>query len=181
MQFNQSFKQLIKNVIMKNLLKTLFAVLFFFSVYEASAQMSAGGGIVYGTNINNIGISVNGKYEINEKWSAAPAFTYFFKKDFVNWSALDLDGNYKLTEIENIGGLYAIGGLNLTFYKIKIDADLGEFGDYSSSVTGSNAGVNLGLGLNVPVGDNFIIAPEIKYSISNGSYLRAGVKFMFGI
>lgn len=166
---------------MKNLLNPLFAVFLFFSVSEASAQMSAGGGIVYGTNINSIGISVNGKYEINEKWSAAPAFTYFLKKDFVNWSALDLDANYQLTEIENVGGLYAIGGLNVTFYKIKIDADFGEYGDYSSSVKGSNAGVNLGLGLNVRAGDNFIIAPEIKYSISNGSYLRAGVKIMFGM
>ena len=166
---------------MKNLFKTLVAAILFFAVTEASAQISVGGGLVYGTDINNIGISANGKYEINEKWSAAPAFTYFLKKDYVNWSALDLDANYQLTEIENIGSLYAIGGINMTFYKVKIDADFGEFGDFSSSSTGSNAGVNLGLGLNVPAGDNFIIAPEIKYSISNGSYLRAGVKIMFGI
>lgn len=166
---------------MKNLFKTLFIAILFFAVTEASAQISVGGGVVYGTDINNIGISVNGKYEINEKWSAAPAFTYFLKKDFVNWSALDLDANYQLTEIENVGSLYAIGGLNMTFYKVKFEADLGEFGDYSNSITGSNAGVNLGLGLTVPAGDNFIIAPEIKYSISNGSYLRAGVKILFGI
>ena len=75
-----------------------FVILFSFS--EAKAQISAGGGIVYGTDINNIGISLNGNYEINEKWSAAPSFTYFLKKDYVTWSALDLDANYQLTEIE---------------------------------------------------------------------------------
>lgn len=166
---------------MKNLLKTLAAAILFLVVTEASAQISVGGGIVYGTDINNIGISVNGKYEFNEKWSAAPAFTYFLKKDYVNWSALDLDANYQITELENIGGLYAIGGLNMTFYKIKYDFGFGGYGSSSGSVTGSNTGLNLGLGLNVPVSEKFMIAPEIKYSISSGSYLRAGVKIMFGI
>lgn len=166
---------------MKNLLKTLAVAIFFLVVTEASAQISVGGGIVYGTDINNIGISINGKYEFNEKWSAAPSFTYFLKKNYVNWSALDLDANYQITEIENLGGLYAIGGLNMTFYKIKYDFNFGEYGSSNGSVTGSNAGLNLGLGLNIPVSEKLKIAPEIKYSISSGSYLRAGVKIMFGI
>lgn len=102
-----------------------------FSFSEAKAEMSLGAGIVYGTNINNIGIGVNGKYVINETWSAAPSFTYFLKKNMVNWSSLDLDANYNFTEIENLGKLYAIGGLNMTFFKIKYDMDLGGFGDFS--------------------------------------------------
>lgn len=166
---------------MKNLFKTLIAIVLFFTVAETSAQMSAGAGIVYGTDINNVGFSVNGKYEINEDWSAAPSFTYFLKKDYVNWSALDLDANYQLTELENIGGLYAIGGLNLTFYKIKYDFDFGEFGSSNGSATGSDAGINLGLGLNVPAGDNMAIAPEIRYTLGGANYLRIGVKVLFGL
>ena len=166
---------------MKNVFKTLIAIVLFFTVAEASAQMSAGAGIVYGTNISNVGFSVNGKYEINEQWSAAPSFTYFLKKDYVNWSALDLDANYQLTELENIGGLYAIGGLNLTFYKIKYNFDFGEYGSSSGSATGSDAGVNLGLGLNVPAGDNLAIAPEIRYTLGGANYLRIGVKVLFGL
>jgi len=142
--------------------------------------MSAGFGLVYGTNINNIGFSANGKYEINEKWSAAPSFTYFLKKNSVNWSLLDLDANYQLTEIESLGSLYAIGGLNMTFFKIKYEADLGEYGDFSDSFTGSDAGVNLGIGLNVPAGD-LAIAPEIKYTLGGANFLRIGVKVMFGL
>ena len=166
---------------MKNLFKTIVAAIFLLTAAEASAQMSAGAGIVYGTNINTIGFNVNGKYEFNEKWSAAPAFTYFLKKDLVNWSALDLDANYQLTELENIGGLYAIGGLNMTFYKIKYDFDFGEYGSDSGSITGSDAGVNLGLGLNVPAGEKLVIAPEIKYTLGGANYLRIGVKVMFGL
>jgi opacity protein-like surface antigen len=165
---------------MKNLFKAFIAIVLFFTVAEASAQISVGPGIVYGTDINNIGISVNGKYEFNETWAAAPSFTYFLKKDYVNWSALDFDANYQITELENIGGLYAIGGLNMTFYKIKIDG-LSDWLGGDDSVTGSNTGLNLGIGLNYAASEKFIIAPELKYTISSGGYLRAGVKIMFGL
>jgi hypothetical protein len=166
---------------MKNLFKTFFIVLFVFVITEASAQITVGPGIVYGTDINNIGISANGKYVFTEKWSAAPSFTYFLKKNGLNWSALDLDANYQLSEIENLGSLYAIGGLNVTFFKFKYDADFGEWGDYSSSVSGSDAGVNLGLGLNVAATEKFALAPEIRYTLGGGNYLRIGVKVMFGV
>ena len=182
---------------MKNLFKTflLFAVVSFFSITESKAQMSAGGGVVYGTSINTVGFSVNGKYEFTDKWSADPAFTYFLKKDGVTWMALDLDANYILTEIDNVGKLYGIGGLNVTFYKINYEFDLTEYTlnhtksasvydpgttVYSTSASGSNIGLNLGIGLKVPVGNGMAVSPEIRYTIADGGYLRIGAKFMFG-
>ncbi len=166
---------------MKNSLTFLLVTVLFFTICEAKAQISVGPGIVYGTDINNIGFSANGKYELSEKWSLAPGFTYFLKKNYVNWSALDLDVNYQFTEIEKLGSLYAIGGLNVTFYKIKYDLDFGDFGDFSGSAKGSNTGVNLGLGLNIPAGEKMALAPEIKYTLGNGSYLRLGVKVLFSL
>jgi xanthine/uracil permease len=166
---------------MKNLFKTLIVAILFFTVCTASAQISVGPGIVYGTNINTIGFSVNGKYVFNEKWSAVPSFTYFLKKNEINWSALDLNANYNFTELENIGSLYAIGGLNMTFFKLKYDLDLGEFGDFSDSVTGSDVGINLGLGLNIASTEKLAIAPEVSYTLGGANYLRLGVKIMFGL
>lgn len=170
---------------MKKLFTVLTIAVLFFTGYNAKAQISVGPGVVFGTDINNVGFSANGKYEFNEKWSAAATFTYFLKKDYVNWSALDLDANYQITDIENIGGLYAIGGLNLTFWKVKYDYDFdfGEYGTYSDSgsATGSDAGINLGIGLSVPLGEKLAIAPEIRYTLGGANYLRAGVKVMFGL
>ncbi|MCF8379829.1 MAG: hypothetical protein K9H49_09645 [Bacteroidales bacterium] len=167
---------------MKKLINALLIVMILFSFSEINAQMSGGAGVAYGTNINNIGLSLNGKYEFNETLSAAPSFTYFFKKDFITWSALDLDVNYQLSLLENIGSLYAIGGLNMTFFKIKYDYDFGDLGGvYDGSVTGSNAGLNLGLGLIVPAGEKMSVAPEIKLTVGGANYLRAGAKIMFGL
>ncbi len=182
---------------MKNLFKsiTILAIILTFSTTESKAQISAGGGLWYGTNINTVGFSINGKYQFNESWSADPAFTYFLKKDGITWMALDFDANYIITEIDNVGKLYGIGGLNITFFKYKFDVDLTEYtlnhtksasifdpgaSIYSSSVSGSNVGLNLGIGLSVPVGNGMAIDPEIRYTISDGGYLRLGAKFMFG-
>lgn len=162
---------------MKTFVKTFFVVMILFSFSGLKAQISGGLGLVYGTNINNIGISVNGNYEFNEQWSAAPSFTYFFKKDYLSWSILDLDVNYQFSELENIGKLYAIGGLNMTFFKL--DYDLGILG-YGGTVTGSDAGLNLGIGLSVPVSEKMLLAPEIKYTVGGANFLRFGAKVMLG-
>lgn len=166
---------------MKKFFKAFAILIILFSFSEIKAQISAGAGLVYGTNINNIGLSVNGKYEFNETWSAAPSFTYFFKKDLVSWSALDLDVNYQLSLLENIGSLYAIGGLNMTFFKIKYDFDFGGLGGFDDTLTGSDAGINLGLGLIVPAGEKMSVAPELKLTVGGANYLRIGAKLMFGL
>jgi hypothetical protein len=181
-------------IIMKTVLKTFFVAVLFFVVAESQAQISVGGGLWYGTDINNLGISVNGKYDINEQWAAAPSFTYFLEKDYLKWSVLDLDVNYAITELENVGSLYGIGGLAITFWKVDfgndyhIDTDMEEYGDYdfgyddfASDASSSDIGINLGVGLKIAASENLAIAPEIKYTISNGGYLRVGAKIFFGL
>ena len=171
---------------MKKIFRTLLIVALFFVVTKSQAQISVGGGLWYGSDINAIGISGNGKYAIDESWSAAAGFTYFLEKDYVKWSALDFDANYNITELENVGSLYGIGGLNITFWSIDYDGgtiDMGEYGSYDLDLdaSGSNVGLNLGLGLNIAASDNLAIAPEIKYTVSDGGYLRIGAKILFGL
>ena len=165
---------------MKNLLKIFAVSMLLFTFSNAGAQISAGAGLVYGTDINNLGFTLNGKYEINEKWSAAPSFTIFLKKDYVSWTALDLDANYQLMEINNIGDLYAIGGINMTFFKIDYDDIFGGvFG--TESATGSEIGINLGVGIEIPVTDKITVAPELKYTIGGFNYLHIGAKALYTI
>ncbi len=65
---------------MKNLLRSVAIAVLVFVASQANAQISAGAGVVFGSDINNIGFSINGKYVINETWAAAPSFTFFFLK-----------------------------------------------------------------------------------------------------
>ena len=170
---------------MKTLLKSVFVLIFFLVVAHSHAQISVGGGLWYGSDINSVGISANGKYVFSEKWSAAPSFTYFLEKDYVKWSSLDLDANYNFTEIENLGTLYGIGGIGLTFWKVDFGDtfDMGEFGSFGIDLksSGSDVGINLGVGLNIMANEKFAIAPELKYTISDGGYFRIGAKILFGL
>ena len=167
---------------MKNLLKVLFvfAIVSTFSFSEADAQISAGGGLYYGTNINTIGISINGKYAFTEEWSAAPAFTYFIPKDGFTWMVLDLDANYKFMEFDGVGGLYGIGGLGMTFAHFDWGDELGSIMG-SSSYTSTYVGLNLGAGLEIPLNEKMAVSPEMKITIGNGTFFRIGAKFMFGL
>lgn len=91
---------------------------------------------------------------------------------------LDLDANYLFKEIEGVGGLYGIGGLAITF-------DSYNFGDsfYSSdyNYTDTNIGLNLGVGFNYALAEKMTIAPELRYTIMSGGFLRIGAKFMYSL
>ncbi len=133
---------------------------------NAKAQFSAGVGLAYATEINNLGISAQAAYDFTEEWAATGSFTYFLKKDGVTNTAIDLNANYIFTEIENVGKLYGLAGLNhLT----------ASFEGHSAS----NTGVNLGAGLKMEMSDKMFLCPELKYSTTGSGYISLGAKLMF--
>ncbi|MBU1012674.1 MAG: porin family protein [Bacteroidetes bacterium] len=150
----------------------IICVIVLFTVTEANAQKKVGGGVWYATEMENVGISINGAYFFSDNFSVAPSFTYFLEKNHVNWSMLDLDVNYSFTELD-FGNLYAIGGLNLTFFSV----DLGGWGNAS----GTNTSFNAGIGLGMPIGDNMTLCPEVRYTFGDGDFLRIGVKLLIEI
>ncbi|MGZ2371192.1 outer membrane beta-barrel protein [Ancylomarina sp. YFZ004] len=167
---------------MKNLFVVIIAVLLVGSIQETKAQFSVGAGLGYASDISSLGISANVGYEIDETWAASGSYTHFLEKDYVKWSAIDFNANYNISEIENLGKLYAIGGINITTVKLDFpDVDFDGFSMGGGSVSDSNFGVNIGAGLKVDLSEKMFLAPEITYSISSGSYLRIGAKLMFKI
>lgn len=168
---------------MKRSLKIVVAIIAFiaFTPNQTKAQqMAVGGGVFYASSVNSIGISLNGEYQFTDEWSAAPSFTYFLKKDdYWTRMTLDLDANYKFKEIEGVGGLYGIGGIAFTFDSFKWSDST--WGGYDANTTSTTLGLNLGIGLNVPLAEKMTIAPELRYTIMSGGYLRIGAKFMYSL
>jgi opacity protein-like surface antigen len=163
---------------MKKLFVVIIAILLVGSFQETKAQFTVGAGLGYATDISSLGISANVGYEIDETWAATGSYTHFLEKDYIKWSAIDFNANYKLSEIENLGKLYAIGGINITTIKFDYPG-LSEL--IGSSASDSNFGLNIGAGLKVDLSEKMILAPEMTYSISSVSYLRIGAKIMFKI
>lgn len=167
-------------------MKKLFLLFMFFlcaSLTHTFAQDTnnrLGAQLIYGTDINTIGLGAIAEFPIAEKMVISPSFSFYFPKDngFAKTNAFELNGNlnYELLNDSKIL-VYALGGLNYTNYKVKVDLTSIGGGDVASS--DGRIGLNLGLGANFDIGKNFLPFGEIKYIVSNFDRLviAAGVKF----
>ncbi|WP_291855406.1 outer membrane beta-barrel protein [Marinilabilia sp.] len=179
---------------MKKLLLLSLSVLLCGSLFAQSfdsSKLRAGGGFFYASEIQNVGLTLNGVYEIDEIWEGSLGFTHIFEKDYVSWNILDLDGHYIFHEESDDLNIYGLAGLSFTFWKINVPSEtVTETVPYLGEVTmdvpgyednGSEIGLNLGVGANYRVADNLNLAPELRYTIIDGSYFRIGatLQYMF--
>ena len=163
-------------------MKKIFSILCFVFVLgvvnQANAQLSLGPGLSYASDINNVGLSANVRYAFDSDWAVSSGFTYFFEKDYVAWSVADINVNYNLTEIDGVGSLYALAGVNITHAKVDVPLNFG-YGSVNISGTASDYGFNIGGGLNINLNEKLVLAPEVCYTIIEGGYLRIGTKLLF--
>jgi|AntRauTorckE6833_2_1112554.scaffolds.fasta_scaffold00035_4 opacity protein-like surface antigen len=166
-----------------SILVAMFSVV---AVQTAQAQFTkVGVGLMYGTEIEQPGLRVDGVYQINEEFRAVADLGFYLpdKSDFgggntvtVTWWELNLNGNYIFhTDAESGLNAYALAGLNFLNFKVESE---GQFGSGSSS--DSEVGLNIGAGAEYALdfGDLF---GELKYVIGDADQLNIGVGVRFGI
>lgn len=145
----------------------------------ASAQISVGGGLAFGTEVEELGIQAGGVYTINEEFRAGADFIYYLTGDDgdfganFTWWEFNANGHYLfLTEEDMI--VYALGGLN--FASFSYDFDLGGFG--GGSVSETEIGLNVGAGIEYGLGFADLYG-ELKYALSSADQLvlSAGLRF----
>ncbi len=174
-----------------------------FSAGQINAQESKfalGAGLNYGTEIENLGVSLLGLYTINEQWEVAPGFTFFFEKDYTKLSSLDLNGHYVFSN-NGTNTFYGLAGLNVTFFKWEMDGvgnSYQEQGDeYSDDVWGDMfddlysdlaaemeikeeyIGLNIGVGGRFKLSDVLSINAEAKYILGDLDYLNIGAGLLY--
>lgn len=176
---------------MKKCIFTLLAVIMYVSSYAQSgfdpANLRVGAGLSYATGISNAGLSLAGVYEVNKQWEGALGYSYFFEKNFVKLSVLDFDGHYIFHNEGDQLNIYGLGGLSITRIAMvvpeiaSINPMTGEKFVMSPEQTDSNsyAGLNLGVGANYSLTDVLNIAPELRYTIMRGGYLRLGATLQY--
>ncbi len=160
----------------KQTLKILSAIALlsvFFST-ESNAQFELGGGLVFGTDVEELGITVDGNYYFDENWSISPNFTIFFAEDPINFFTINVDGRYNFEVGPSPTIVYPLGGLNLAIVSVE---DTG-FGDDDSD---TELGINLGGGVNHFFNSNFGILGELKFVIGDADQivLTGGVVYRF--
>lgn len=139
---------------------------------------------MYGTEIEQPGIRVDGVYQINEEFRAVADLGFFFPNEnefgngnstTVTWWELNINGNYIFyTNEENNLMAYGIGGLN--YLNVNVESD----GQFASSYSDSEIGLNVGVGAEYPL-DFADLFGELKYVLGDADQLNigAGLRFNF--
>ena len=145
----------------------------------ANAQIFIGGGLVFGADIENLGLQANGHFVVNEekKLRIGANLTFFFPEKTstavgditTNLFAINVDGHYMFVNAEDLI-MYAIGGLNLSFVNIDAPTITG-IGAFDTSA--SDLGINIGGGVEytVPFGRAYA---ELKYTVGGFDQLEIG-------
>ncbi|MFD2037362.1 hypothetical protein ACFSKL_21370 [Belliella marina] len=162
----------------KNIVLLAITLLGFVGAVSAQDSKRIGGQLIYGSNIDALGIGAIAELPVAPKMVISPSFSFYFPKDqgFFKQSAWELNGNlnYMFLDDDKIE-FYGIGGLNYT--NIGIKSDIPGVGNFSSST--GKIGLNIGAGANFDVGMSFLPFGEIKYILGDFDRLviAAGLKF----
>jgi outer membrane protein X len=162
---------------------TLLAIVTLALTFNSFAQISAGGGISYGTEIENIGLNLRGQYSITESIDVVGGFTFFLPKKTSQsipffgtietkstlWT-FDIDGHYNFT-INDKFGFYPLAGLNISAASVDIDGN---------KASDTEAGLNIGAGATYNINDKLAAFTEIKYTIGNMDQAVIGIGVLYG-
>ena len=169
----------ISHIFSASLVVALFALV---ATPQAQAQLQVGGGLVFGTDIGQLGVQGNGTYQITDNIRGAADLTFFFPDEELGikvtlWT-LDANVHYLFSQDDG-QEFYGIGGLGIATAKAEIE-DFG-FGVGGASVSDSEVGLNVGGGaqFGMPFGNFFA---ELIYQLGGGDQLvvAGGVRIPLG-
>lgn len=173
-----------------NSLKITIILLLFTTV--SNAQFKIGGKLAYGSEIESLGIGAKAIYELNEKISLSGELNYFFGSNTsstistsstinsqgfnigeqeikTSLTTLNTDLHYNLSNLNDLS-LYAIGGLNFSFFSTELSSENNFSGvEVQSSFDNSETfiGLNIGIGGSYPITNNLDVFSELKYIIND--------------
>lgn len=158
---------------MKKYILIIFAIVLSsqaFSQSFDSSKIRAGGGFFYASDFDNIGISFNGVYAFSDSWEGAFAFTHIFEKDLLSANVFDFDAHWVFVQSSEKMSFYALAGLAINSEKVTVQG---------VSVSETLAGLNLGVGMNLLLSEKLNLAPELRYTIMEASYIRLGARLQY--
>ncbi len=172
---------------MKRLISFLFAAILSVSLYtNASAQMSIGGGVVYGFDIEDIGIQASGMYKLSPEMRLGGDIIYWLIGDETffgeTWSTTFVEVNANFNYIfydENDLSIYGLGTLGIHYASFSFDYSFNGF-DESGSESDTELGLGLGVGFEYNLGGVVLYSePRIFLSGFDQFALSAGLRIPF--
>ena len=148
----------------------LVAICMLFGITAIPQSWSLGPGVLYGDDIQQVGIHVRGYYNLpGDRICFGPEFSHFFSKsehrDGEEISKYLNEINFNLHyifELNDKWGIYPVTGVNLSFEREEVRLQNGGVQNNRDSAVG----VNLGIGLHRAV-NNWLIFGEFDHLFSD--------------
>ena len=162
---------------MKKFLLLVCAAVISMSASAQEGQKAVGFSLLYGSEIDNVGLGVKGQYNLTDNLRGEAAFDYYLKKD--GWSMWDINAN--MHYLFNVGRkitVYPLAGLG--FVNVSFEAGDKDYVAVKSSK--GRLGVNLGGGVDFALTKNISLNGELKYQFIdnfNQVVLGTGLNFKF--
>lgn len=120
-------------------------------------------------DVDETGIGAVAEFGVGQKFSIAPQFLLYFPGNDHNFFELNINGNYYFYN-QDVFEIYGMGGLNFAHWSY--DTSVGDD-------SGTEVGLNLGIGSNFQFGKNFVPFAEFRFTIGEFDQfaLGLGVKF----
>jgi len=138
---------------------------------------SVGFDLGYGFDGKNLNLGLDYRYNLTDEIRLAPSLSHFVRNDNLSAWAIDLNAHY-VVKLDEMFGFYPLAGLDLSFWKYRVDTHLAPTHTFKYT----RFGVNLGLGGELYATDQLTLGIEIKYNIIKDFDqaiigLRAGYNF----
>ncbi len=143
----------------KVLLIALIPVLCLIFSHQAAAQISVGGGLTYGLDIEDIGIQVGGTYDLTPEMRVGADIIYWLTGEDIDELGMGLEERYSTTFLEvnfnfnylfheqDALTLYGIGSLGVHYFSFKDELWVSGTSHAQDSFSDSDTEIGLGLGV----------------------------------
>lgn len=169
---------------MKKLFLTALIALGFSAV--AQAQIKVGAHFGYGTNLSQPLVGANAEFNVTQKISIAPDFSFYtsqkegeYKHDL--WE-INANGQYYITQVlDDKMKIFGLAGINYAQSSLKYISTWHPGTVSNVSVTDSEIGVNLGGGVTYDLSKDFQAFSTLKYTAISTDQLALymGVRYIF--
>ena len=120
-------------------------------------ETAAGLNLVYGSEIESLGLGARFQYGILDQLRAEVGFNYFFEKNHMSWWEVNINAHYLLGLWNEQLYIYPLAGMNYTMVDFK-----GELDDKGEQ---NHVGLNLGAGIEYEINDHFGVNFEYRHTI----------------
>lgn len=118
-------------------------------------ETAAGVNLVYGSEIESLGLGARFQYGILDQLRAEVGFNGFFEHNHTSWWDVNINAHYLLGLWNEQLYFYPLVGLNYTMTKVKIDGSDEE----------NHIGMNVGAGVEYELNEHFGVNLEYRHTI----------------